>query len=84
MLLIVIGAIVLIVLMILAVSQVRSNLPKGRAAAAMERVESELPVSSARVWPVWQLRAADDHFPPGGRGEASSESAHSSPRAMVI
>jgi hypothetical protein len=79
--LIVIGAIVLMVLMAIAVSQIRSNLPKGRAAAAIERTEMEVPVAGVHVWP---LRAVDVRFPPSGRGESSIESAHPPPRAMVI
>jgi len=49
--LIVIGAIVLMVLMAIAVSQVRSNLPKGRDGATIERVEPGLSATRAEAWP---------------------------------
>jgi len=72
--LVIIGGIVLIVLMIIAVSQVRSSPTKGRDAAAVEQVKSELSVTSSHAE---ELRAVDDHIPRDGRGEASIDAVSS-------
>jgi len=67
--LIIIGAIVLIVLMIIAVSQVRSNLPKGREPAAIERMEIDPPVTSVHSW---LLRSGNDCLSSCSRGAIST------------